>query len=339
MLRRGSVAGTLSAAVVSCALALGALRPASAETVEEMQRWGEQLGAELSRYLPSTDLPGLTLEPTPLFSAFANETYDYKGAQSMVRKYPSYVVHRTWIFSDPELERQEAQLERDKNEQRESFDKALAEFERVHGAERKAAEEAYRAQQAKETQEYEARVKQFTAQFEELMKEGKYQAAAALGDKMAPPGEHVGAFVYPPLKALTDAYDREQKTLDERARALGSRRRTVDIYIYANRTPTATAPKFHPKPAGTLAGHPLWRQDEGEYNNPGQHFLDLAVALGPPDFRMPQVLIGHKELAVKVITVWVFLQSINSVVREDEETMRKVLETINYDGLAKLITP
>jgi len=325
--------------VAGWALALGAARPATAETVEEMQRWGEQLGEELARYLPSTDLPGLTLEPTPLFSAFANETYDYKGARSMVRKYPSYVVHRTWIFSDPELERQQAQLERDKKEQRESFEKASAEFERVHGAERKAAEEAYRAQQAKETQVYEARVKQFTAQLEELMKEGKYQEAAALGDKMAPPGEHVKAFVYPPLKALADTYDAQQKTLDEHAHALDARRRTVDIYIYANRTPSATAPKFHPKPAGTLAGHPLWRQDEGEYNNPGQHFLDLAVALGPPDFHMPQVLIGHKELAVKVITVWVFLQSINSMVREDEATMRRVLETIDYDGLAKLITP
>jgi len=304
-----------------------------------MQRWGEQLGEALARYLPSTDLPGLTLEPTPLFSAFANETYVYKGAQSVVRKYPSYVVHRTWIFSDPELERQEAELEREKKERREAFQKELEQFRLTHAADRAAAEHAYQAEQAKEEQEWHDRVKQYTDQMTALLSQGKAQEAAALGAKLGSPPAHLGPFVYPPEKALEDGYDAEQKKFEERARALSIRHRTVDIAIYANRTPTATAPKFHPKPAGTLAGHPLWRQDEGEYNNPGQHFLDLAVGLGPPDFHMPQVLIGHKELSVKTIVVWAFLQSTNSLVREDEETMRKVLETIDYDALARMITP
>lgn len=325
--------------VVGCGLALGALRPASAETIGEMQRWGEQLGAELSRYLPSTDLPGLGLERTPLFSAFANETYDYKGAKSMVRKYPSYVVHRTWIFSDPELERQEADLERKKTERQESFLKEMEDFRAADAADREAAEQAYKAQQASEQGDWNARLQQYTQQMTVLLNQGKTQEAGALAGKIGSPPAHAGVFVYAPEKALEDRYDAEQKKLAEQAHELSIRHRNLNIAIYANRTPTATAPKFHPKPAGTLAGRPLWRQDEGEYNEPGQHFLDLAVALGPPDFHMPQVLIGHKELAVKTIVVWAFLQSTNSTLRADEEAARRVLETLDYDALARLITP
>ena len=64
-----------------------------------LQSWGAAIGAALVKFLPKT-APGLTVEPEPVFSAFANETYVYKGAQSMVRKYPSYVVHQTWTFDD-----------------------------------------------------------------------------------------------------------------------------------------------------------------------------------------------------------------------------------------------
>jgi hypothetical protein len=55
----------------------------------------------------------VTVDPS-ILSAFANETYDYKGANSMARKYPSYPVHQTWWFDDAGLSRQMADLEEEK---------------------------------------------------------------------------------------------------------------------------------------------------------------------------------------------------------------------------------
>jgi len=171
------------------------------------------------------------------------------------------------------------------------------------------------------------------AKIQDFIKEGKYEELSKLGD----PPKNLGPFVYPPEKAFTDAYNAEQKDRDDQARALESKRRSVEFAIYANRTPTATAPKFHPKPTAILAGHPLWRQDEGKINGPTTLFLDLAVSLGPPKFEMPQVLIAHKELAVKTIVVWAFLQTRDDTTAADEAVVRKIMEFIDYQGLAKLI--
>jgi hypothetical protein len=41
-------------------------------------------------YLPNASPWGMSVDPYPPFSSFANETYEYKGANSEVRKYPSY---------------------------------------------------------------------------------------------------------------------------------------------------------------------------------------------------------------------------------------------------------
>src|ERR1700680_808073 len=90
-------------------LAFGALllaNSAAAQDEDAVSRWGQKTGDALVRFLPKAAPWGLSVDPDPLFSAFANETYEYKGANSLVRKYPSYVVHRTWWFDDAELSRQ-----------------------------------------------------------------------------------------------------------------------------------------------------------------------------------------------------------------------------------------
>lgn len=332
---RSSHAGWTAVLVIGSAIALAAGYRVAAQSDDALQKWGAATGEALTKCLPDAARWGLTVDPYPPFSAFANETYVYKGAQSMVRKYPSYVVHQTWNFNDPGLEREEADLKRERDALQAAFPEQLEDFRRAHAADRQAAEQAYQAEHQKAEQQLAARAKHL----QDLANQGKFQEMAQLGEKMGEPSPALGPFEYPPEQALLDGYRGEQKKLDERARALANRHRTVNFAIYANRTPTATAPKFHPKPAGTLAGHPLWRQDEGQFEKDGHWYRDLAVGVGPPDFRMPQVPIGHKELAIKTIVVWAFIESRPDSVAADEAVVRNVLETIDYAALAGLIAP
>jgi len=67
--------------------------------------------------------------------------------------------------------------------------------------------------------------------------------------------------------------------------------------------------------------------------------VDLAVFVGPPGYENPKVKIGHRELTTKSIVVWAWIESRPDTIQADEAAARKVLESINYDGLAKLIAP
>jgi hypothetical protein len=144
------------------------------------------------------------------------------------------------------------------------------------------------------------------------------------------------------LQALTEPYDKHQKDMDARERQLTNRKRQVSFQIHTNRTPTTTAPRFtRIKPAGTLAGHPFYRQDEGnsKAGDWDASFVHLAVFLGPPGYVNPKTKIGHREFVVKSIVVWAWIQSHANTIMADEATARKVLESMDYDGLAKLIQP
>ena len=67
--------------------------------------------------------------------------------------------------------------------------------------------------------------------------------------------------------------------------------------------------------------------------------MHLAVFLGPPGYENPKIRIGHREFAVKTIVVWAWIESHPNTVKADEAAVRKVLESMDYDGLAKLIEP
>jgi hypothetical protein len=310
-------------------VAVGALllgSSATAQDGEALSRWGQKTGDALVHFLPVATKSGMSVDPYPLFSAFANETYDYKGANSLVRRYPSYIVHQTWWFDDAELSRQLADLKNEKDVLKQETDKAIEEFSRVHGAELKVFQTAHLA-------ELDALAKQFA----DLSRQGKYDEAQAVTKKL----ETLGSAVYPPYQALTASIDRRQQEIADRERALASRRRSVSFQIHTNRTPTTTAPKFAPKVTGTLAGHPFYRQDDGNRKaaDSDASFVYLAVFLGPAGYQNPQVKIGHKDLAVKSIVVWAWIESHPDHVQADEGAARKVLESMDYDGLAKLIEP
>lgn len=90
-------------------LAVGALliaNSAEAQAPEEWDQWGKTLGDRLVRFLPNAATLDMSVDPHPPFRTFANETYAYKGADSMVYKYPSYIIHQTWWLNDPELAQQ-----------------------------------------------------------------------------------------------------------------------------------------------------------------------------------------------------------------------------------------
>jgi hypothetical protein len=311
-------------------LALGTLllaNSAAAQDADAWDRWGKTWGDTLVRFLPNASPWGLTADPYPFFRAFANETYVYKGADSMVRKYPSYITHQTWWFNDAELSRQISGLEKEKAAAKQQFEKESDEFYSVHGAEVKALEKAHLAQ-----------MDALAKQIADLAKQGKYDESQPLVKKL----EALGPFVYPPFQALTESYDKHQKDMEERERQLTNRKRQVSFQIHTNRTPTTTAPKFtQMKPADTLAGHPLYRQDEGNSKTGDwdESWVDLAVFLGPPGYENPKTKIGHREFAIKTIVVWAWIQSHPSTVKADEAAVRKVLESLDYAGLSRLIEP
>ncbi len=307
-------------------LAWGALllvNPLAAQDDDALLRWGKTTGDALARLLPNAAPFGLSPDPYPLFSAFANETYEYKGANSLVRKYPSYVVHQTWWFDDAQLSRQLADVEKEKEAFKQQEKTAFEEFERVHGAEMKALQKAHQAE-----------MDSITKEAEPFIRQGKYEEAGRIMKKIT-------AFHYAPFESLTESLNQKQQELEARERRLTSRRRNVSFRIHTNRTPLTTATKFAPKPAGEVAGHPFYRQEEGTLKG-GEgdtSLVDLAVFIGPPGYQNPQVIIGHKELAVKCIVVWAWIESHPATIKADEATARKVLESMDYKGLSLLIEP
>ena len=298
---------------------------AAAQDADAMSRWGQTTGDALIRFLPNATPWGMTVDRDPIFSAFANETYDYKGANSLVRKYPSYVVHQTWWFDDAGLAQQTADLEKEKAALKQEVETAGEEFYRVHGAELKAFQKTRLAE-----------METLSKQVADLTQQGKSEQAQAVLKKI----EELPA-VYPPYQALMSSLDKRQQELTDRERTLTNRRRQVNFRIYTNRTPLTTAPKYAPKPAGALAGHPFYRQDEGtlKAGDGDTSLVDLAVYVGPTGWENPRVKIGQKELAVKCIVVWAWIESHPDTIKADEAAVKKVLESIDYNGLAKLIEP
>ncbi|HMK86853.1 MAG TPA: hypothetical protein VK437_12920 [Steroidobacteraceae bacterium] len=309
------------------ALTAAAFARARAQGNEALQSWGEATGAALIRLLPKAG-PGLSATPAPVLSAFANDGYGYKGPQPIVHRYPTYRVSQEWTFDDPELDQKIAAVRAQAKAEQDEYPRKLEEFRRAHAADRQAAEQAYQVEHAKAEQEMAAR----TAKLNELIKEGKYSEVGKLGD----PPQNLGPFVYAPERAFQDAADARSKDLDQRARALESSRRAVEFWIYTNRTPESTQGR-HPTAAGTLAGHPLFRETNPRLNTPSSELLNLGVLVGSPDVEVAQA--PSTALAVKAISVWAFLRTRPETAAADEARVRKILESGDYPGLAKLIAP
>jgi hypothetical protein len=287
------------------------LSPAAAQDDDALSQWGKVTGDALVHFLPNAAPWGLSPDPSPIFNAFANDS---------PHKYISLVVHQLWWFDDAELSRQMADLQKEKAALNQEEEESLKEFQRVHGAEMAALRKAYQAE-----------IETLSREGADLAKQGKYAEAGAVMQKIKP-------FHYEPFDSLTASLDKRQQQIAERERQLTSRRRNVSFRIYTNRTPSTTAFAYPAKPIGTLAGRVLYRQSYtlGTTDNA---YSNLAIFLGPPGYQNPPAKIGQRELAVKCIVVWAWIQSRPDIILADEATARKVLQSMDYDGLSKLIEP
>lgn len=197
----------------------------------------------------------------------------------------------------------------------------MEEWNKVHGA------------------EYRTLNKELMDLAQQLAKQGKYLDLSKRGQNSQADAilQKIDA-IRPPLAS----FDKRQEVFKEREDLLTGHRRQVSFRIYTNRTPSTTAFAYPAKPMGTLAGHPFYRQDGGTIRMGGdrvESIVNLAVFLGPSGFQNPHANLVDRQLSVKCIVVWAWIESRPDTIQADEATARKVLEKIDYDGLSKMIEP
>jgi hypothetical protein len=297
---------------------------AAAQDRQALSRWGDTTLDKLAPFLPDAKPWGFIPEfskPEPDFKAFANQ-----GS----RKYLALLVHKTWYFGDEKLFKELEEVRRAKAALRTETDASLEEFRKTHGAE-------IESQQTAHAAEMEA----LTKQAQELFQQGKYAEGKTILEKVKP-------FHYTPLDSMSADFEKKQKELNDRENELLARRRSVSFRIETNRTALTTqisrksnAPVYQVHRNGTLAGYPLFRQADITGLNPRieQPDVKLAIYVGPANFQNPPVRVGESELKVKCIVVWAWIESRPDTVQADEAAVEKVLATIDYGGLAKLIEP
>ena len=295
--------------------ALFLLSPAAAQDDDFVSRWGQTTGDALVPFLPNAAPWGFSPDPAPIFNAFANDTS---------HKYIAIVVHKSWWFDDAELSRQMADLEKEKQALKQEQEKATEDFQRDHGKEMQALEKTRVTE-----------MQTLSKQAEDLFRQGKYEEGKAVMGKIKP-------FQYPPsFESSMAALHKRQQDLTDREGELFRRRRQVSFRIYTNRTPSTTAFAYPAKPIGTLAGRTLYRQSYtikmGEdYETANSN---LAIYLGPSGFQNPHVSLAERQPKVQCIVVWAWIESLPDKIQADEATVKKVLESIDYDGMSKLIEP
>jgi hypothetical protein len=67
--------------------------------------------------------------------------------------------------------------------------------------------------------------------------------------------------------------------------------------------------------------------------------VDLAVFVGPAGYQNPKVKIGTRQFAAKSIAVWAWIQSRPDTIQADKAAAKRVLESVDYNGLARLVEP
>ena len=87
------------------------------------------------------------------------------------------------------------------------------------------------------------------------------------------------------------------------------------------------------KPAGTLEGCPLYRQEISDG-------VQLAVFVGPVAFKNPAVKEESLQVnQLKTVLIEATLNSTPEAAKADEALTRQMLEKIDYEGLKKLLQP
>ncbi|HKW62805.1 MAG TPA: hypothetical protein VJN89_09695 [Candidatus Acidoferrum sp.] len=172
------------------------------------------------------------------------------------------------------------------------------------------------------TETFKAHQEEYNAlqkQIQELAKSGQTKELQAAMEKM---------------KAYTPN-DAKGKEMDNRIRNLKGSAHSLEIYIEANATAANTLDPSA-QPSGTVHGHPLYRVVWPGPVKP-LTWVNLAVYVGPPGFQNPDT--GGSKSVLKCVLVWLRVTSRPDNLKSDEALARRVLEAIDYEGLAKLIEP
>jgi len=290
--------------------ALLLLSPVTAQNDNALSQWIEATSEKLAGFLPDAAPEGLI-----------PEQYVFKGAANDTpHKYICVLAHQDWRFGDPELSRQIDETDRQEKSLNQELLDSVKQFDQDHKAEIDAFEKKLQALQN---------------QYEDLMKQGKYKEGQELMQHIADLQQQN------PRAVFIHSFDKRSEQIAERKRNLPGLWRTVNFRIGTNRTLVTAIPSFHLQPSGTLAGRSLYREQKIERLTPGHELATVALAifLGPPGYQNPPANLGERQLKVKCIFVWAWIQSRPDKVQADEALARKILEKINYDGLSKLIEP
>jgi len=247
--------------------------------------------------------------PKPLAGLIAHEPWNASGTNEVEKtwgdavqnwKYMHPRAEQAWWFDDADVAKKLAAAEKEQSElQQQEMNNAEARLPQI---------QALQKQQS------------------DLIGQKKYEEAGAVGEKIA---------------KLAEGDKAKADELDERIRTLQSRGRTVRIQIHGNESlADAMYRTRQPRQAsGSIKGHTVYRATDKGLGTPGAPDVSLAVYLGPEGFSNPPVKVPSEAAGPKCITVMVWLHTRSDTLQADEAVARKMLESIDYDGLAKLIVP
>jgi hypothetical protein len=247
--------------------------------------------------------------PQPVPGLIAHEPWNASGSNEVEKTWADAVqnwkylhprAEQAWWFDDPDLAQKIAAAQKEQVDLRQQAQKDAPSL----------------AEQTKTLQK----------QMNDLLEQKKYTEASAVADK---------------IQGLSAGSEAKSKELDDRITNLQSRGRTLRIEIHGNESLDATLYRTRKQrqPSGNIKGHTVYRATDPHGGAGGAPAVFLAIYLGPEGFSNPAVEVPSLAAGPKCISVMAWLQPRADTLQADEAVARKMLEAIDYDGLAKLIEP
>lgn len=135
-----------------------------------------------------------------------------------------------------------------------------------------------------------------------------------------------------------DELERRTRAIEDSTASLERRARRVTFAIRANQPPAPAGMEGRPSTVAPIKGLPVLRYtfDDTSYE-PVPRGIRLEVVIGPADFKNPGVRDESMKTGVKVITVSAGVHTTAADAAADEALLRKLLESVDYEGLKKLL--
>ncbi len=284
---------------VTLLLALAA-NPALAQPAT-WESWGGRMASQIAKFMPEP-VAGLVDRHPWEAGQGPGRTWTGSGCTDGSCPYFPLQVGREWRLADPDLVKEVQALE--------------------HQAP---------ARKLEDVQE----------RMEALVRQGKYDEARKLAESMGNIEAEVAA-ADPSLQGQQDQ-EKVAKRLetegDRASRLKEDRTRTLRFRIGVNLTPFVLQEGANTKPVGSIKGHALHREPK-TFTSPGRAGATLSVHLGPPGFRNVP---GHAGPLMRGVVKGILAEATTVSTRDhaqaDEALARRMLERVDFAGLAKLLQP